>query len=118
MRGVGAIALCIGVAAAGASAASTDSAALRPGLRVSNLAPLTVRGYRFDGAERLRVVITTKRRFVRRVEANANGRFSLVLRHISIGRCAPYSVRAYGSNGLRAAVKSPPKMCGAEVGPL
>ena len=111
---VGVIALALGLASAPAGAPS--GAPIRPGLRVVRLAPFTVHGYRFESGERLRVVITTKRRFVRRIEATGKGAFRIKLR-LSIGRCAQYSVRAYGPDGFRAGVKSPPQSCGAEIGP-
>jgi hypothetical protein len=107
---VGVIALALGLASAPAGAS------MRPGLRVVRLAPFTVHGYRFKDGEPLRVVITTKRRFVRRIEATGKGTFTIKLR-LSIGRCAQYSVRAYGPDGFRAGVKSPPQSCGTEVGP-
>ncbi len=110
MRAIGVIALGLGLTAA-ASAASG-----RPALRVTDLSPLTVHGYRFESGEDLRVVITTKRTFTRRIETSEGGAFTIKL-HLSIGRCAQYSVRAYGPNGLRAGVKSPPLSCGADIGP-
>ena len=82
-----------------------------------DLAPFTVRGYRFTAGEELRVTVTTKRKFERHVTAGRRGGFRFVLRHVRIGRCAQYSVRAYHGAVLRAAVKSPPVSCGADLAP-
>ena len=112
MRAIGVvIALSLGLAA------SATSAVTRPVLRVSDLSPFTVHGVRFHSNEHLRVVVTTKRNYVRRLEAGGKGRFMLKLRRVSVGRCAQYSVRVYGPSGMRAAVKSPPQSCGADLTP-
>jgi hypothetical protein len=108
MRALGVIALSLGIAATAASAST------RPALRVTDLSPFTVHGYRFESGQSLRVVITTKHRFVRRLETNDRGAFTIRLR-LSIGRCAQWSVAAYGPSGLLAAVKSPPQSCGADL---
>jgi hypothetical protein len=112
VRAIGVIALSLGLAASAASAVS------RPALRVTDLSPFTVHGLRFKSGEHLRIVVTTKRNYVRRLEAGGQGRFTLKLRRVSVRGCAQYSVRAYGPSGLRAAVKSPPPSCGVDLGPL
>ena len=111
MRAIGVIALALGLTA------SATSAVNRPALRVTDIHPFTVQGTRFEPGENLRVVVTTKRSYVRRLEAASNGAFKLRIRHISIEPCGQYAVRAYGLSGLRAAVKTPPQVCGAEPGP-
>ena len=110
VRAIGVIALGLTLATAATAASS------RPALQVMDLRPFTVHGARFHSGENLRIVITTKHRFVRKLEASGKGTFTLAL-HLSIGRCAQYSVRAYGPSGLRAAVKSSPESCGADIGP-
>jgi hypothetical protein len=89
----------------------------RPVLRVTDLRPFTVHGTRFEPRENLRIVVTTKRSYVRRLEAGSKGTFKLQIRHIAIEPCGQYAVRAYGPSGLRTAVKTPPQVCGAEPGP-
>lgn len=115
MRAVGVIALSLGALAAGVSSASP--VASRPGLRVSDLDPFTVQGFRFEPSERVGLTVTTRRRFVRTIDASVKGAFRVVFR-LHLGHCASYAVRAIGSAGSRAAVKNPPQECGAEPGPL
>jgi hypothetical protein len=110
MRVIGVIALSLGVAAAASASAG------RPALRVTDLSPFTVHGWRFDSGQNLRVVISTKRRIVRRLDANRDGAFTLRIRHFTVKRCAQYAVAAYGPSGaLLAAVKSAPQSCGADL---
>jgi hypothetical protein len=112
MRAIGVIALSLALVASAASAAN------RPVLRVSDLAPLTVHGVRFKPSEHLRVVVTTKRRYVRRLDATDNGAFTLKMRLVRVRRCGQYSVVVYGpAGGMRAAVKSPPQSCGPDRTP-
>ena len=111
MRVIGVIALGLTLCAA-ASAASG-----RPALRVTDLKPFTVQGYRFDPGEHLRIVVTTKRRVERKLDANRRGTFTTVFRRLSVPRCGQYSVRAYGPSGLLAATKSAPQSCGTPVAP-
>ena len=118
MRGIGVVALAIGAVVAGGAAASPHSEAARPRLHVTDLSPFTVHGFRFDARERLRVVIVTRRRIVRRIEATPRGRFTIVLRTVRLGECARYGVRVWSGDRLRAATKNPPYACGAEPGPL
>jgi hypothetical protein len=112
VRAVGVIALSLGLAVSAASSATS-----RPALRVTDLSPFTVHGVRFASGEHLRIVITTKRRYVRRLEATARGTFTLKLRRVSVRRCGQYSVRVYGPSGVRTWVKSPPQSCGADLTP-
>ena len=111
MRAIGVIALALGLTA------SATSAVDRPALRVLNVRPFTVQGMRFEPGENLRIVVTTKRTYVRRLEAGSNGAFKLVIRHVSTDHCGQYAVKAYGPSGVRAAVKSPQQVCGAVPGP-
>jgi hypothetical protein len=59
--------------------------------------------------------VTTKRKYVRRLEAGGKGRFTLRIRQVRVGRCGQYSVAVYGPAGLRARMKSAPPVCGAEL---
>lgn len=93
------------------------AASSRPALRVTDLRPFTVHGWRFKEDEHLRIVITTKHRAERTLNASARGTFTLKLRGVSVPRCGQYSVRAYGPSGLRAGIKGPPQSCGADLGP-
>src|SRR4051794_1093274 len=111
VRVVGVIALGLTLSAAATAAAG------RPALRVTDLKPFTVHGYRFKADEHLRVVVIVKDRTARTVEAGARGTFMLKLRDVSVPRCGQYVVRAYGPSGLRASVKSPPQSCGADLVP-
>ena len=111
MRVIGVIALGLAL-----SAAATASSG-RPAVRVTDLTPFTVHGYRFDSGERLRLVITTKSRVVRTLSASGRGTFVLRLRTLSVGRCGQYAVRVYDSSGLRAAVKRPPESCATPLSP-
>ena len=69
MRVIGVIALGLALSAAATAASG------RPTVRVTDLTPFTVHGYRFDSGERLRLVITTKRRVVRSLSASGRGTF-------------------------------------------
>ena len=111
MRAIGVLALALGLTA------SATSAVDRPALKVTDLRPFTVQGTRFEPGENLRIVVTTKRSYVRRLEAGRKGAFKLQIRHTSIEPCGQYAVKAYGPSGLRAGVKTPPQPCGAEPGP-
>jgi hypothetical protein len=110
VRAIGVIALSLGLTA-------SASGLTRPVVRVTDLSPFTVHGVRFASGERLRVVMTTKRNYVRRLEAGGKGAFTLKLRRVHVRGCGQYSVRVYGPSGLRAAVKSPPQSCGADLTP-
>ena len=111
MRVIGVIALALAVSTAATAASS------RPALRVTDLKPFTVHGWRFAAGERLRIVIYAGRHAERTLEASGRGTFTLKLRNFTIKRCGQYGVRAYGPSGLRAAIKSPPEPCGADPGP-
>ena len=108
---IGVIALSLTLSAAATAASS------RPALRVTDLRPFTVHGYRFASHQHLRIVITTSKRVVRRLETSGRGTFTFTLRRLSVRRCGQYSVRAYGPDGLLAAVKSPPQSCGTPLQP-
>lgn len=73
----------------------------RPTVRVVDRTPLVVRGSGFVAEERVTVVVAAGSRWTRRVAATARGTF--VARFaVSLGRCARYSVQAFGSAGSRA----------------
>jgi hypothetical protein len=112
VRAVGVIALGLTVSAV-ATAAPT-----RPAVHVADLKPFTVHGVRFHAHEHLRIVVTTRRTVVRRLEATGTGTFTLKLLHVAVRRCGQYTIRAYGPSGLRASLKSPPQSCGAQRQPI
>jgi hypothetical protein len=111
VRAIGVLALALSLSAAAAAASS------RPALRVVDLKPFTVHGYRFESRQHLRIVITTKKSYVRRLETSGQGTFTLKLLRLRVRRCGQYSVRVYGPHGLLAGVKSPPQSCGAQLQP-
>jgi hypothetical protein len=108
----------VGVIALGLALITVATAAPGgPALRVTDLKPFTVHGWRFNAGERLRIVVSAGRRTERTLEVGERGTFTLKLRHFSVKRCSQYAVRAFGPSGLRAGVKSPPELCGADLGP-
>ena len=111
MRVIWVIALGLALSAAATAASG------RPALRVTDLQPFTVHGWRFDSGEHLRIIIVTKRRVERTLDAGSRGAFTLKVRGVSVGRCGQYSVRAYGPSGLRAGIKSPPQSCAVPLAP-
>lgn len=107
MRVLGVIALSLVLATAASAAGS------RASLRVTDLRPFTVHGWRFAPNLRVKLVISTKGRFVRHVTTGARGSFTLRTR-LTVGQCVPWAVAAYGPSGaLLASVKSTPQSCGA-----
>ena len=115
MAGVAALIGILLLSAPALPAGASSSA--RPRLHVYDLSPVSVAGTRFAAGERLRVVVTTKRTFERRIVTNGNGAFRLVLRRVRVGPCVQVAVRAYHGRKLRAAAKTPLPSCGANIGP-
>ena len=86
-----------------AVAAASATSATRPTVRLVDRTPIVVRGSGFEAHERVTVVVAAGTRWTRRVTATAGG--TLVARFtVSIGRCARYSIQAFGSAGSRARV--------------
>jgi hypothetical protein len=73
----------------------------RPALRLVDRTPVVVRGSGFEAGEQVSVALSAGTRSVRRAQATETGAF-LVRFGVSLGRCARYSVQAFGSAGNRA----------------
>jgi hypothetical protein len=100
------LAIALSLAAGATAVAPVQTAKLR----VTKLAPLTVRGAQFKPAERVRLVLTTgAERFVRRVAAGPTGRFRAIFRNVTVDRCSGYGLTARGSGGSRVVLKVTPK---------
>jgi hypothetical protein len=84
---------------------ASGSFADRPVLRLVDRAPVVVRGSGFDAGEQVSVALSAGTRSVRRAQATDTGAF-LVRFGVSLGRCARYSVQAFGSTGSRARIVS------------
>jgi hypothetical protein len=77
----------------------------RPALRLVDRSPVVVRGTGFEAAEHVSVSLSVGTRSVRRAQATETG--TLVVRFgVSLGRCARYSIQAFGSAGSRARLLS------------
>lgn len=84
-----------------ASASASGAAATRPTLRVVDRTPLVIRGVGFASEERVTVVVAAQSRWSKRVTTTSDGAFVARFR-VVLGRCARYSVQAFGSTGSRA----------------
>lgn len=90
-----------------------------PALGLLARQPLTIRGLHFQTAERVRVRVAFEgRTFSRTATATAAGRFTVRFR-LSLGRCARFSVQAFGSEGSRARLlpTKPSPDCSEDSGP-
>jgi hypothetical protein len=92
---------CLAVLLLLAVVASAAAASSSPSLRLVDRAPVTVRGSGFAAGERVTVVLSSVTRVSRAVHAGAGGGF-VVRFPRSLGRCARYSLQAYGATGTRA----------------
>jgi hypothetical protein len=77
----------------------------RGGLRLVDRSPVVVRGTGFEAAEQVSISLSAGTRSVRRAQATETGTF-VVRFSVSLGRCARYSVQAFGSGGSRARLVS------------
>jgi hypothetical protein len=77
----------------------------RPGLRLVDRSPVVVRGSGFAAGEQVTIAFSAGTRSVRRAQATDAGTF-VVRFGVSLGRCARYSVQAFGSAGSRARLLS------------
>ena len=108
-RGIGALALVVVFAVAGSTASARGSLAppkdpllfAKPTILFGPLAPLTVRGIRFEPRERVTLTLDGGRRGVERVVATRLGGFSATF-EVRLVRCRTVTVRATGSQGSRA----------------
>lgn len=91
--------------------AGVASGATRPTLRlVSENDPMIVQGKGFRAREHVRVIVKVAKPAVtwkRTAIATRRGTFQAVIGLVQTGRCG-FSVRAVGSHGSVAAMKSPP----------
>jgi hypothetical protein len=97
------VVLLLGVALSVTVASGSFSG--RPALRLVDRAPVVVRGSGFDAGEQVSVALLAGTRSVRRAPASQAGAF-VVRFGVSLGRCARYSVQAFGSAGSRARLVS------------
>ena len=93
------IAVCVAILVAAVAPASSAN---KPALRVVGTKPLTVSGTNFRAFERVTVAAVTRRKHVRKVTANARGRFKLRFTAVHVGRCPDYMISAKGARGSRA----------------
>jgi hypothetical protein len=77
--------------------------ARRPALRITDLAPLTVRGTNFRPGERVKLLVNAGRPITRAVRAGTRGGFVARLGVRADGACATV-VQAIGAAGSRALV--------------
>lgn len=96
--------------AAAASATATN-------VRVTDMAPFTVRGAAFHALERVRVSVTTPEgaRAIQ-VRATSAGTFVARFPAVHFGSCAAYTVRATGAQGSRATLRVMPE-CPPPIAP-
>jgi hypothetical protein len=80
-----------------------------PALQVTNPSPFTIRGVLFVPSERVTVVAHVKGRHVMEVTADGAGTFTARFDGVSIGYCLAYTVRATGSRGSNASLRSLPE---------
>jgi hypothetical protein len=82
-----------------------------PGVRISDTHPVTVVGRNFAKGERVRVVLSLRGTYVRKVLATRQGRFVLRFPYAG-GECSPIRVAAKGNRGSTASYTVTPT-CGA-----
>jgi hypothetical protein len=81
-------------------------------LQARSLRPLTVRGTGFQPSERITLSLTASGvRTVARVNVGDSGIFVVVFRRAVVNRCDGFLLRAKGSKGSAAALRSPQLMC-------
>ena len=84
-------------------------------IRISQAAPLALKGVRFVGGEQVRVVVQLgAKRAVRRLTVDADGGFLTRFPSFKVARCGPsLSVSAVGSKGSKVAWDLRQVSCGA-----
>lgn len=93
-----------------ASASLAGVKGVRPALRLTDGAPLTVRGTHFRPGESVRITAISLGSVTRRTSAGPGGSFVMRLA-IKYNRCSGLTVVARGSKGSRAAIKRPAMDC-------
>jgi hypothetical protein len=103
--------LVLGVAViAMASASLAGVNGVRPALRLTDGAPLTVRGTHFRPRENVRITAISLGSVTRRTSAGPGGSFVTRIA-IRYNRCSGLTVVARGSKGSRAMIKRPAMDC-------
>jgi hypothetical protein len=110
MRYAFVIAFAVGLALLGSAATGAGEARGKATLKLTKGAPLTIRGSHFVPRERVRLRVTSGDQATRRVTANGTGGFVAQFQ-LDFDRCNGLLVRAIGSEGSDAALKSPELMC-------
>jgi hypothetical protein len=94
--------LLAAIAAALAATPAVGTATARPALRLLDRTPVTVVGRGFQPQETVRVRLATEGRiWTRRAVAGGTGSFRVKFT-VSLGRCASFSLQAFGLAGSRA----------------
>ena len=99
------IAVVLGtLAIVGSAGATTKAGAQRPALAVTDTRPFEVRGAGFEPNERVQVLLAVNgsQRWQRTVATRA-GTF-IVDFPVSLGRCARFTMQAFGSKGSRTRI--------------
>jgi hypothetical protein len=93
---------------------------VRPVIKITQAAPLTVQGRGFSPRERVRVTVVATRRFVHLARATARGAFTTSFGSVdaSVDRCGTgLTVTARGATGDTARLKWPQPECPPSLGP-
>jgi hypothetical protein len=94
------LAFALAVVCAAGAVGLAGAATRRPYLRITDRAPLTVRGSGFLAREYITVTAVADVRRRRRLFADARGRFIVAFRGVSVkDECLSYRVRAVGGRG-------------------
>jgi hypothetical protein len=101
------VGLCAFGVAGVASAAPQMPAPKMASLRVMDTTPVTVRGWGFEGRERVSLLLTADGETESRVRMTTDAGVLIVRFDESLGSCERLSVRAWGSRGSRARVLTP-----------
>jgi hypothetical protein len=83
--------------------AGLATAAAKPTLHATSIAPLTIRGTGFKAGETVGAILTRNRaRFVHVIRAGARGSFTARFPLVAVEPCRTLTVRAVGSKGSTA----------------
>jgi hypothetical protein len=103
------VAAAVVLLAGGAVVAQVGARPGRPQakLRLTAIAPVSVRGSGFDARERVRLRLRSLAAptATRRVRANRAGSFTASFLAVAVDRCSAFSVTAVGRSGRRATVR-------------
>ena len=108
-------AVAAGALALGGTVGATTFA---PRLRLVDREPVVVRGEHFKAHEKVTVTLSAKGRWTRVVQATATGAFTARFAAATVDTSCPvYFVRATGSKGSAAILRSSPQIDCAQPGP-